>query len=455
MAERERLLDADERIIDASPSKSFFIWMLTRDIGITDCILDLIDNPVDNVVEQHEVDVTEALVGGRVRRAPDTARVNIDVSAEGFSITDTCGGIGVDEAREHVFRFGYPDDKRAAQQGHGLSVYGVGMKRAFFKLGRIIRVDSLTKREHFELTFDVAKWAKTEEKPEEWHLEFDRVADVSGRDPKRLPGTSIRIETLTKAARRRFADPQFPEDLRRRIGTSHGLFLKAGIEISVNGRKALAEVPEVVNSTKLRPVRQTAKYDGVEILLIAGLTPKEDRIPRGWYVFCNGRMVIEADKTALTGWGDRFPAHHSKYNHFCGFVYFRSTDVNALPWTTTKQGVERESEVYQAALAQMRLSSRPILDYLNDLYPGDVEDLVVEQRDLLRNAPSVPVDRVPAHNREFSARVPKQLDSLMNIQYRRRKKDVDKIRQHLGDPKMPAYRVGEETFDYFLEHEIE
>ena len=34
----------------AEPSKDFFISMLTRDIRLIDCILDLIDNSIDSIV---------------------------------------------------------------------------------------------------------------------------------------------------------------------------------------------------------------------------------------------------------------------------------------------------------------------------------------------------------------------------------------------------------------------
>ncbi|KJV41509.1 hypothetical protein [Brevundimonas sp. KM4] len=34
---------------NANPSKSFFIAMLTRDIDLVDCILDLLDNSVDGI----------------------------------------------------------------------------------------------------------------------------------------------------------------------------------------------------------------------------------------------------------------------------------------------------------------------------------------------------------------------------------------------------------------------
>lgn len=166
-------------------------------------------------------------------------------------------------------------------------------------------------------------------------------------------------------------------------------------------------------------------------------------------------MIVEADKTHLTGWGDRFPIFHSKYNHFCGFVYFRSKNVNALPWTTTKQGVEKESEVFQDALEQMRLVARPITEFLNELYDVDMEDTASAQRNILLNAPTKSVEKLAARDRAFQVPKQKDSDSLLTIQYRRKKSEIDRVRKALGSPKMAVYKVGEETFDYFVEHELE
>ena len=37
----------DQHRVDANPTKAFFVNMITRDITLEDCIMDLIDNSVD------------------------------------------------------------------------------------------------------------------------------------------------------------------------------------------------------------------------------------------------------------------------------------------------------------------------------------------------------------------------------------------------------------------------
>ena len=39
-------------IVDSSPTKEFFVEMLTRDIDLTDAILDLLDNCLDGVLRK-------------------------------------------------------------------------------------------------------------------------------------------------------------------------------------------------------------------------------------------------------------------------------------------------------------------------------------------------------------------------------------------------------------------
>jgi hypothetical protein len=44
----------------AYPSKAFFIEMLTRDITLSDCILDLLDNSVDSLITKANLDVSQS-----------------------------------------------------------------------------------------------------------------------------------------------------------------------------------------------------------------------------------------------------------------------------------------------------------------------------------------------------------------------------------------------------------
>ena len=77
----------DPNAIDASPTKQFFIYMLTVDIGLIDAILDLADNCFD--------------AARRIRGDSDYTglTIRIDLSRDHFKIADNCGGITIENAR--------------------------------------------------------------------------------------------------------------------------------------------------------------------------------------------------------------------------------------------------------------------------------------------------------------------------------------------------------------------
>ena len=110
--------------IDAAPTKSFFIDMLTRDIPLDQAILDLVDNSVDGAK------ALCAQAGGDF----SGRWVKLEFGPEKFRIVDNCGGFGKQAVRTYAFKFGRPD--AAVRTPHSIGQFGVGMKRVLFKFGR-------------------------------------------------------------------------------------------------------------------------------------------------------------------------------------------------------------------------------------------------------------------------------------------------------------------------------
>jgi len=441
--------------INAGPSKGFFADMITRDLGISDAILDLIDNSIDHAVKRDNVDVMEIIAGGGPAARFKNAKIVLRVAQNQFAIEDTCGGIDIDDARNRVFRFGIPI---GASNTTGLSVYGIGMKRAFFKLGQIIRVESATSRDWFVIDIDVEKWKARGD--DDWNFEFTKTGRISSGIPAGVKPrmTTITVKGLNSDVSQRFSQTSWVKELVEKIGSTYALFLKAGANVVVNGRSISSTLPAIGDSGHLlRPARKMLNLRNVNILIIAGVTPREDRVPRGWYVFCNGRMIIGPDRSRATGWGDVLPQWHSKYSHFVGYVYFRSIDMLLLPWTTTKQAVVFESRVYQTALAEMQLQARPVINFLNNMYPGEPEPEGVIEREILEKARPIPITQLRAES-SFSYDVKRKArleEELVNIQYKKRRKDVDKIRDRVKKQKMAASKIGEYTFNYFIKRECD
>jgi hypothetical protein len=430
----------------ATPTKEFFVYMITRDLSITDCILDLVDNAIDQAVFRSQTDVTSVFDGGRLISSLRPYRISVDIAPSSVHVEDNCGGISVEDATNRVFRFGAPSDR---QMTGGLSVYGVGMKRAFFKLGRLIAVRSGTAKESFEIDIDVEKWVG---EPNVWAFDFKRLGSgvAAGRQ-----GTAIDIQKLRPDIGHRIAHASYQQELRERLASSYALFLSAGLDLRLNGKRIQSAIPEVAWDSRLTPAKKQWSVDGVRILLLAGLSPADDKVQHGWYVFCNGRMVLGPERSSVTGWGGGLPQWHTKFGHFVGYVYFNSEDVAKLPWTTTKRGVTVESAVYQAALREMELQGRPALTFLSRLY-SDPEERDPAGRALLHSAERRRITNLPRGDAAFEARLPVSVKKqIVNIQFRRPRTDVDRARSAIGRQSISASKVGEYAFDYFLKNEAE
>jgi len=439
--------------VQAQPSKAFFIDMITRDLGITDCLLDLIDNAIDKAISQKDLDVMALLTNGASPPAVKGAQISVAIHKDRVEIQDTCGGISVAEARDKVFRFGLP-----IEQGRefGLSVFGIGMKRAFFKLGKIIQMESATDSESFVIDIDVDAWQRKGDK--DWEFEFTSFGPL--KKGTRKGSTRIEITHLQEGVGERLSQLSFRNDFSDKLAATYALFLRSGLRIDLNDHAVASSLPTVARTEKLTIARKLFRHKGVEVLIIAGVTAAEDKKSHGWYVFCNGRMVLEADKTILTGWDRELPKFHAKYNHFVGYVYFKSEDVQNLPWTTTKQGVVYESPVYQAALMEMKIQARPVLNFLNDLYPGDLVEEGNFERGVLRDSKSVEIDEIEKKQTHFAVISPSEVrkreqHDWVSIQYLKERKQIDRAKELMGKKRISASNVGSYTFDYYLKQESE
>lgn len=190
------------RTAQANPTKAFFVSMITRDITLADCILDLIDNSVDSAWKKE---------GSSPMVLDDDTnlsayRISISVSPQEFYIKDNCGGMSLEDAREHAFSFG----KRFSDQieRYGIGVYGIGMKRAVFKLGREIRVKSTyTDKDResalvsFAVPINVDSWMKEDTPP--WDFQITEAEDLDES------GVEISVRNLTDATEAAFSNPTF------------------------------------------------------------------------------------------------------------------------------------------------------------------------------------------------------------------------------------------------------
>ena len=434
---------------DASPEKRLFISLLTRDISLGAAFLDLIDNSVNAAVQpfakrlETADDYLSVLDDTSVRPAVD---INVEIFNGSISITDTAPGIAIETARDHVFRFG----RGATEEDDTdrLSVYGLGLKRAFFKAGRHVTIQSDHVGGGFELDLDVVEWSRDDSRRWQFHLVPRELA--SAQDC----GTRIVISELYDETLRRLHDGVFVDDLREQIGRTYAYFLEKFVRITVNG--------EPVAPANLRVGVNTAtdRFSDEEVTctITAGLGTPEGGKYRdqgsGWFIFCNGRTVVSADKTPLTGWQNNgLPIFQPKHRPFLGTVFFVSRFADRLPWDTTKSGINEDSAIWQQALPRMVTVGRSVTSFLDSRYTD--EGTEIEHADL-KMAAGGRIDIVHAslgESRPFvQPKPPKR--TTVKIQYSAKKEHIRVIAEYLSQPSMGGSQVGRHTFNFFLRNEV-
>lgn len=345
-------------IIEGNPTKKFFIEMITRDISIEDAIIDLLDNSID---------------GANRINPNDYSGLNIylTVSKDYFEIKDNCGGFSIDTAKRYAFRFGRPED---APKGYGtVGRFGIGMKRSLFKIGKTFIVESQFKQDSFRVEVDVDDWSKkikniknedgTSDIIDDWSFTYIEIPNTAKAD-----GTSISISNLNPEVGNLFADEGFLTTLADNIQKLLNFSLQKGLTIYLNGKPLSGKRVELLLSNNTIPYHIEGTINNVSYKLIAGLGGIGEPKLSGWYIYCNNRLVLEADTSSITGWGVQpIPKWHINYVMFRGILFLDSEETLNLPLTTTKKGIDATSEVYKAILPLMKNGMIKVFEFLKKI----------------------------------------------------------------------------------------
>jgi hypothetical protein len=434
-----------KKVVHADPTKDFFVDMITRDIALEDCIFDFMDNAIDGARR----------VGPRNGEELPFSDYRIDISFDKnhFQAKDNCGGITLSDAIDYAFHFGRRTDAPVDVEG-GIGLYGIGMKRGIFKIGRKAEVISEAKDDSFKVTVDVVEWKKD---PKNWDFEYF--------DHPRLgaDGTTIEITELNSGIDAAFGDPGFQNKLIKLIARDYSFFIDRGLSIFVCGQLAPSYRYRLKSGEDIQPAVQEYADDGVTVRIVAGVVDElPDDIPDelmpteveryGWFVVCNGRVVLAADRTKLTIWGDDgYKTWHPQYNGFAGFVFFSAKDQRLLPWTTTKRAVDPAHSLYRRTVTRMKTLTDQFAAYTNQRKADPDAARIIEQA-------ARQVDVTQLHGQQ-AMKLPSTPTTYVKpdyvgISYKRKVVEVEAIKHHLGRRYMSAKEVGERTFDYFLKMEL-
>jgi hypothetical protein len=429
-------------VVVARPTKEFFVRMLVRDIELLPAVVDLVDNSVD---------------GARRHRSGDFQGlwVRIDANDTRFSIVDNCGGIPLDRARRYAFRLGR--DEAGGSDPHSIGQFGVGMKRAVFKLGTYFTVDSKTTTDSFSLAVDVTEWLT---RPDDWDLVLNHSA-VGERRPADETGTALVVTRLHDDVKETFSNKAWQSQLANELRLKHRDALTRGMRIELNGKVVEATRLDIIDKDPFQPGQRRLTLgrssDGVKIALIVGISRS---VPEagGWYVFCNGRMVLGPDQSRTTVWlgkgNQGLPKYHDEYGRFRGYAFFDADNAAALPWTTTKVGVDQDSRVWMGSRELMIDLSKPVIRFLRvlDRQRDAGDDTIYEQIEAIE---PVPLQRVHEITERTFAPPPMKMPAvdqrLTRVSHYELREDVVVAKRLLGVT--TNEQVGKRTFEYFLDAE--
>lgn len=454
------------------PDKDFFVSMLTRDIDLDAAILDLLDNCLDGV--QRQLQANPAAPSSRTPY--DGYWAHLELSPSSFVIEDNCGGIERSIAQDRAFRMGKsnPGDTIGA-----IGMYGIGMKRAIFKLGTSARVET----RHLEDSY-VAVISPDWISGPDWDIPlYNEVASFS------QAGTRIRIDMLHPEIAQSFDKDanNFINSLTLSISQHYALILEKGFSITINGR-SIRPSPFLFfldqnsdDSTRIMPYRFAGTVDGVAVDIIAGLyrrIPSDDEAEddnerrnlrggnAGWSIACNDRIVVYQDTSRLTGWGENsVPRYHGQYSAFSGLVLMSSGDPRLLPLTTTKRGLNTSTDVFFRVREQMQKATKIYTNFTNKW-----KSFPKERDELYASVESVSIDDVPGlgegtnpsravqepiPGQEAALQLPtprRSSESMSRITFERTQAEVELVRNYLfGDQRVSNGLIGSTCFDRILD----
>lgn len=444
--------------VSATPVKSFFVDMLTRDISLADAVLDLLDNSVDGILRS---------VGSANGDDPyDGYFAEIDFNKDEFCIWDNCGGIPW-KLKDYAFRMGNPKPDRD-NTIPTVGTYGIGMKRAIFKIGRDALVTSQTARKEFSVRISPA-WLKHED---DWSLPV-----VEPRVVLPESGTEVKVGKLRPEVQEQFQSASFRADLRRKIETHYAMIIHKGFQVSINGDLVSPRPIELKfersSGIGIKPYVYHQKAGGVEVYLVVGLTapipaadsidtemekPRYSALNAGWTVVCNDRVVIYCDKTELTGWGEAtVPKYHNQFIAISGLVEFRSKNASLLPMTTTKRGIDASSSLYLQVKNKMRRGTKLFTDFTNKWKANDLATLVQTR---ILGADSLSLDdikdsgvrlrKLPDGGHQFHPNLPYPSRARRNqstIKFSKPNKQIDLVADYFDDANLRPSEVGELCFN--------
>lgn len=479
--------EAEKNLIKVKPAKRFFVEMLTRDIDLEGAILDLLDNCIDGALRTNKTNPPDNFDPALPYRG---YWAKITLSPDKFVIHDNCGGIDKDTARNSAFKFGREDamrDEGVATVG----LYGIGMKRAIFKLGG----SAVVKTRHQENEYHVAFTNDWINDPDVWDLKLEEPAAAD----LECDGTWLEIGDLKPNIKIEF-DPEknsYENRLIKAIHDTYSFLIKKGFSVKVNEKDIALKLNTLVvtdgdfSESGIAPYVYNVSHQGVDVRLVMGMYSKlpdftedevvDDEAPygaeeasflerskhnAGWTVICNDRVILANDTTEKTGWAlaPHTPNFHTQYAAIGGYVIFTSHDPKNLPLTTTKREIDQGSVLYMHIKEEMKSAIKTMVGFTNKWKsPSSARDEMqenVRSVDVLSVAALIPDVKFKEVNSSIGGKrfkptlpaPPKNHEpKKIRVSFSKTKAEIASVKEYLfGEEDKTPNEVGEQCFDICL-----
>ncbi len=459
--------------INANPTKEFFIEMLTKDIDLERAIIDLLDNSIDGAKKLNQEDTNES-----------DLYVEIKIDESFFSIKDNCGGFSLHDAQNYAFKFGRSteDENNPDNRGkvnYSVGRFGVGMKRAIFKMGWKATIYSKHKSDYFKVIIDLDSWIKD---VKSWTFTFENIEKESPEyTVLDKHGVYILIEKLNDNVKEEFTSKTFISALQTSIEWGIAFSLEDGIEVRVNKQKLKPRFVHLASGENLTPIYRKLVYEithdkNQNLLLLENTSTfekentvvveffvgvdKPDPNSAGWYVYCNDRLVISRNRGVETGWKEDSSSNdeginkfHNKHAMFRGIVKFSGKNSSLLPMTTTKTGIDSNSAIWKRTLLTMKQMMREVFVLLNKLKNIQIRNNLIDKNN--RTSLKLMADKPEKFMSStfIYPEIKEKEKSKIKITYQMDKQKVERAKEILNVSNNPD--VGVRTFNYFFQLECE
>jgi len=302
-------------------------------------------------------------------------------------------------------------------------------------------------------------------------------------------GTRIEIRDLHEQIRRQFIDLHgFEGEFIGVVSQQFAIIMKKGLEIKINNTRVKPKPFRFISvdldayEQGVAPFLFKGTIDGVKIDLSVGFyKPVQDPAEieeeeedsatftadeSGWNVICNDRVVLTHDTGHLTGWGlGGVPSFHNQFIAISGTVRFTADDASKLPLTSTKRGVDLNSELYQRVRDKMQEGTKVFTSFTNRL-----KKVPEERKKVFYETASIDYDQLEAKldsanltwvadrtklvgGKTFSPKLPSFTgDRFRIVRFSKSKEDIQAVAAFLFDDETVAPgEVGKACFERVLE----